>query len=656
MSERKISYLNRTFEEYRSDLRRMIRDNYPDIANDFDDASIGSWLIDLGAAIADNLSYHIDGVYTETNIDTAQQANSLFSIARSNGLKVPGPKGAIVEITFKVRIPATSDGKPNYQLTPIIKKGTRLLASTGEYFETIEDVDFEEQFNSEATSDRNITPLVNSNNGIEFYELSKRVIAIAGQSMIYKEVIDGTSNVPFAEITIPRTNVLSVESVIFKTGNYFSDEPSMNEFMMPMEKITYNDKVDNNKKYTVYRFFEVDNLLEQYRWGDDVRDIDYPNGERPKKLTYAYYNDGQYSPVTTITKGMWMPLTQKFITEYDENGYMRITFGSGERTGNSVDPINNNSEFSKHQISKYIKNGALGKTPINNSTLYILYRIGGGYGSNLAANTINTITYLNCDSKYCLENDESRKAFELVKMTISATNEDISICGKDMPTVDELRYMIKYNNSSMNRCVTVKDYEDRIMKMPSRYGYPFKVSATEENNKIMVYLLNIDNNGHLTDVIPKLYTDNITSYLSMYRSINDFVEIKPGRVINLSFDVDIFIDKNYTKDVVVRDVIECIRDYMDVNDKRLGGDIFVGDIMKEIGKIDGVLNLIDISITNEYDGMYSKTVTSQPTFEGEDGKPRIDLDECEYILCSDADEMFEIKYPERDIRVRFKMR
>jgi hypothetical protein len=71
MSEKKISYTNRTFDEYRNSLIAFAKQYYPDIANDFNDASVGSWLIDMVAAVSDNLGYHIDRVYNETNIDSA---------------------------------------------------------------------------------------------------------------------------------------------------------------------------------------------------------------------------------------------------------------------------------------------------------------------------------------------------------------------------------------------------------------------------------------------------------------------------------------------------------------------------------------------------------------------------------------------------------
>ena len=55
MSEKKISYLSRTFEDYQGELREYIKKYYPSIANKLDDASIASWLIDMTASVADNL-------------------------------------------------------------------------------------------------------------------------------------------------------------------------------------------------------------------------------------------------------------------------------------------------------------------------------------------------------------------------------------------------------------------------------------------------------------------------------------------------------------------------------------------------------------------------------------------------------------------------
>jgi hypothetical protein len=42
--------------------------------------------------------------------------------------------------------------------------------------------------------------------------------------------------------------------------------------------------------------------------------------------------------------------------------------------------------------------------------------------------------------------------------------------------------------------------------------------------------------------------------------------------------------------------------------------------------------------------------------EQEQDRDEIDLDTSDYTLVSDSDEMFEIKYPDQDIKLRVKLR
>jgi hypothetical protein len=665
MSEKKISYTNRTFDEYRNSLIAFAKQYYPDIANDFNDASVGSWLIDMVAAVSDNLGYHIDRVYNETNIDSAQQKSSIFALAKSNGFKVPGPKGSIVELKFTCYLPLISNQRnssstintPNEAYAPTIKAGT-MVESGGQYFEVINDVNFREQYNEDGVSDR-IIEEVKSNGSVTGYRISKTVVAIAGESRVYKQVINSDTVKPFMEIIIPDVNVMNVESIIFKRGS-FRDAPKNSEFYMNKE---FSPATENSANVDIYRFFEVESLLEQYRWGDAVED----------NITYKYkVKDGDnYYDTASITKGQWMPLTQKFITEFTDKGYLKVIFGGGISAGTTVS--NDNTNLASSPMYRMIHNDCMGKLPpIDDGsgkwTMYIKYRVGGGSASNIAADSIKNISYLNVDiaQDIC---DVDINLYNKVKNSITVTNTVPSVSGKDAPSVDEIRNMIKYHKASQERCVTLKDYEDRIAKMPPRYGSPFRISAMEENNKVMIYTIGIDNKGHLSTLLPEQLKKNMINYLSMYRSINDFVEIKSGRIINISFDIDLFIEKEYNTGEVLKRVKDCILEYMDINKRHIGEEIFVGDIQKEIAKIDGVLNVIDIRIFNETGEGYSNVKTSQETtlytntYNGEmqlsdesTTRQQIDLSASDYLLKSDGDCIFELKYPANDINFRVKTR
>lgn len=661
--EKKISYLSKTFEDYKNELISFTQSYYPNIAKDLDDASIGTWIIELAAAIGDNLSYYIDRVYNETNVNSAQQKNSIFAIARNNGFKIPGPKGAITELQFTCELPVSVDGAPNdsstlgmpsFTFAPVVKKGTRVATASGQYFETNEDVDFTEQFNSEGESNRNITPLVDSNNKVRAYKVTKTCTATAGSSKVYKLVVSPSQVKPFMEIVIPDRNVIEVESIILKDGTNFQSDPLMSEFMMPVEFVSAQD----NGVADTYRFFEVDSLTDLYRWGDAVKVVD---GE-PVPQTYefgTFASNGETVPVVGIAKGEWKPITQKFITEYTDNGYLKIIFGGGEQAGHYVD-IRNASFTTKRQVSNMIYNNSLGKIPKSNTTMFIRYRVGGGVATNVAVNTINTITSLDATNKNCPTNTNDNILASAILTSLRVTNTSPSVSGKDAPNVDEIRNMIKYHNAAQGRCVTLKDYEDRVKKLPSRYGCPFRIGTIEENNKVMMYLLMVDNNGNLSDSIPSILINNISNYLSMYRSLNDYVEIKSGRIINISVEVDAYIDKNYSTKDVVNNMIQSVKKYMDINTHTLGEDIYVGDLQKEVGKVDGVINIMDIRVFNEIGQDYSQTRISQQTVENEDGVNaetyEVDLDASDYILNSESDEMFEIKYPEKDIRIKVKAR
>jgi hypothetical protein len=97
---------------------------------------------------------------------------------------------------------------------------------------------------------------------------------------------------------------------------------------------------------------------------------------------------------------------------------------------------------------------------------------------------------------------------------------------------------------------------------------------------------------------------------------------------------------------------------MDINTHIMGEEIYIGDLEKEISKIDGVINLISLKVINETGPEYSRTTVSQETIPDETNvdKAVIDLDSTDGILYNDGDTMMEILNPNKDIRVRLKER
>lgn len=686
MAENKINYIARTYDDYKSQIKELTRKYYPDVFYSLNDASIGEWLIELIADVGDNLSYHTDRVFQETNIDTANELSSLLALARTNGLKIPGPKAAIVEVELSCEIPlndsgeADADGRlstadENY--CPYIRRGTQF--STGSVtFELDEDVDFKEQFNMDGYSNRQIIPNRDSNGNIQSYTYKKLAIAVAAQSKIYQMTVQSTDIEPFMSITLTDDDVIGVESIIVRQGESINQTPTLSEFYVDEE--SYYDY--NN--VPIQRYFEVENLIDQYRYGYEVESYDggYPSGKDELTNYRHYYNpvwevvettDVDYEDntetmiVRQAVRGKWKRLKNKFVTEYTDNNRLKITFGAGLRNEYGEIP-NNAKEFTQYMMSRMYANDYMGALPDTGTTLYVLYKVGGGAISNIAENTLTNITTLmynidgNCDDAQ----DASKK--RAVKDSITVTNPSVSYGGKDAPNANEIRQLIKYNNGAQNRCVTLNDYYAILTKIPAKYGLPFRIGVIEENNKIAIYSLGLDYNGKLTSILSETVAENMKSFLSKYKMVNDFVEIKSGKIINIGFTVTVYVDKSYDKAEVVQRVINKIYDYMDVRRHQMGEDIYLGDLQKEITKLDGVVQFVSMTCRNITDDGYSEDVTTQETIseddpcysEYADGSNEttnlIDLKSSDYILFSEANAMHEIKYKEKDITVITKVR
>lgn len=647
-----ISYNARTFEDYKEQLKIFTQKYYPTIINDFNDASIGQWFIDLNSAVADDLGYYMDRMFQETQLDHAQEKKSLLSIARTNGLRVGGKKPSIVEAKWSCFIPINStEGKndPDYDYAPILHKGTQ-ASGGGQKFELNEDVNFSQQFNSNGVSDRTFIPIRNTNGKIEGYNVTKTCIMTSSESRIYKQSINPSSLKPFTEIILPENNVISVQSIIIKDGSN-KPTPTPIEFMGDSNYRWY--EVNN---FTEDKIFKKDFTLSQDFASKLLNDLSNGNSNITGITNYgntyvAYLNDNSnvYGFIPSV--GKWENVNRKFITEYTDKGFCKIIFGGGLNNIDVTDLIYSASDFTKYQISKMINNSMLGELPPSNSTAYIYYSVGGGAQSNIAAGAMTSIPYINMSI-----NGIDPAKISKVKSSLTVINTIPSVSGRDEFTNDEIKFLIKYNNASQDRCVTIKDYENRIMTMPSQFGSPFKVGVSERNNKILITLLGLSYDGSLSKDISQIMIDNIIEYLSEYKMINDYVEIQSGKILNVKFEVDVTIDSNQQQAEVAKEIALFIGNYMDINNHKLGDEIYVSKIKSAIGNINGVKNLIDLRIYNAYGSGYSNNHTKQSVISQTQthNSVQIDLIASDGVLFSDDDTMFEIKKPKVDIIVNAK--
>ena len=668
MSDKKISYLSRDFSSVRKELEKFSKQYYPELSDDWNDSSVGSWLMDLAASVGDDLAYHTDRMYQESTLDSANMRSSVLSQARSNGLKIPGRKASSCEVEISCVLPtdSTDISVPNWNYAPIVQS-TSIISAGDSNFQLTEDINFAEQFNKNGYSNRKVVPSRNSNGNITGYTVSKSAIAVNGTTKVYKKVMYPNDIEPFMEIVLPEENILNIESIIFKESSDITTTPSIYEYYIDSEQY----RISSEDAMT-YRFFECDSLADQYRFGDSVNygTSNIISSIYEPSLYDDYTSNGA---VTRYYRGKWKPLRQKFITEYTDNGYMKVIFGASN--GYPQLP-SNGTTYGDYVASNIINNDMLGVLPKEGWTMFILYRVGGGVSSNLGIGALNKFTLANVDWGANTNNtDGSIRGKVLTSLTV--TNISSALAGKDSPSTSEIKYLMKYNTSSQNRAVTVTDYRAKLMEMPPKYGAPFRCSVIEENNKVEMDFLGLDSNGNLTSYLPQTLVENSIEYLSNFKQINDYIEIKSGKIYNIGVMGEMFIDKNYNQANVVTSVINKIKEYFSVNNHEMGDDIFVGDLEKEIMLLDGVIGIIRMKIykiynDNDNDGYSSdvcplpetseESVCGSEPSEGFSLKDKgsiyreIDLDATDYVLYGDYNSMYEIKSPSSDIQIKIKTR
>ncbi len=293
MANRKISYTERDFEGLRNDLIDYTRQYYPDLIQNFNDASVFSVLMDLNAAIGDNLNFHIDRSIQETVLQYAQQRSSIFNIARTYGLKVPGFRPSVAIVDISITVPAFGDAE-DVRYLGILRTGTQFNGG-GTTFETVYDIDFSSQFNREGFINRTKVPIFNgNNNSVTSYIITKREVVVNGTTQVFKKVINPQDVIPFYNFFLPDKNVLGVTSIIQKEGTTYQATPSFSEFAS-----------------STNRWYEVDALVEDTVF---IEDPTKPVDEAGVKV------------------GRYIKTDNRFITEYTPEGFLKIQFGAGTVT------------------------------------------------------------------------------------------------------------------------------------------------------------------------------------------------------------------------------------------------------------------------------------------------------------------------------------
>ena len=604
MANRKISYATRDYQAIRTELLNYVRTYYPELIQDFNDASVFSVFLDLNAAVADNLNYNIDRSIQETVLQYAQQRSSVYNIARTYGLKVPGQRPSVSLVDFSITVPAFGD-KEDERYLGVLTRGSQVVGA-GIVFENIQDIDFASPYNSQGFPNRLKIPNFNANNVLINYTITKRELVVNGITKVFKRVITPNDVKPFFELFLPEKNVLGITSVLLKNGTEYTNVPSVAEFLGAQN-----------------RWYEVDTLAEDRIFVED-----------PTKV----------SDQPGIKVGRYIQTANRFISEFTAEGFNKMTFGGGTNT--AQDALN---EFTTlgvtADIQRYSNNISLGSTLSPNSTLFIQYRVGGGLATNLGTNVINQIGTV---SFYV--NGPSESTNSSVVNSLRCTNVTAAIGGAGVPSVEEVRNYVAYNFAAQKRAVTIRDYESLIRTMPSEYGAPAKVSITENDNKILIQLLSYDTSGKLTNMVSNTLRQNVATYLSNYRMMNDYISILSAEVIDLSFEMSIVLDSAQNSGQVISSVVDRIAAYMDPQVRQLGQNVNLSEISSLIQNENGVLSVTEIKVFNKVGGQYSSAETSMEYLDPET-KQILPVDN---TIFAQPSQVYQIRYPAKDIKVSVK--
>jgi len=604
MANNKISYTVRDYQGIRAELVNYVKQYYPDLIQDFNDASVFSVFLDLNAAVADNLHYHIDRSIQETVLQYAQQRSSIYNIARTYGLKIPNLKPSVSLVDFSITVPVFGDKEDERYLGTLVR-GSQ-VSGAGIVFENVYDVNFASPYNAQGFPNRLKIPNFNSNGILINYTITKRELVVNGITKVFKRVISANDVRPFFELFLPEKNVLGITSVLLKNGTDFTNVPTAAEFL----------GLEN-------KWYEVDALAEDRVFIED-----------PTKV----------SDQPGIKVGKYIQTSNRFISEFTPEGFKKMTFGGGSTS--AQEQLNAFTNLGVPlTINNYFNNFALGSTLTPNSTLFVQYRIGGGLATNLGTNVINQVGTVNF-----YVNGPSEITNSSVINSLRCVNITAAIGGANAPNVEEVRNYVSFNFAAQKRAVTVQDYEAIIRNMPPEFGSPAKVSITENNNKIIVQILSYDSSGKLTNIVSNTLRQNIADYLSNYRMMNDYISITTAQVIDLGIEVSVVLEATQNSGQIITDVVNKVSAYLNPQIRELGQNVYLSELKSIIQNQEGVITVTGLDAYNLVGGQYSSAETSMAYENAETRK----IQPVDDTLFAEPSQVYQVRYPTRDIKVSVK--
>jgi len=613
-TKRNIQYINRDFTELRASLIDYAKTYFPTTYTDFSPTSPGMMFMEMAAYVGDVLSFYLDNQIQENFLQYARQPNNLYELAYMFGYKPNVTQVATTYVDFYQQVPAIGSVPnitPDFNYSLLIQENATVTTSTSPNISFLiqDPIDFSVSSSGDPTE---VTVYEVNNSGDPVYFLLKKSRKAISSTINTTEFSFGTP-VQFSTVDINADRIVGVLDITDTDGN---------------------------------KWYEVDYLGQEMVY-DSIKNtnINDPNLSQ-------YSGDTPY--LLKLEK-----IQRRFASRVITTGSLQLQFGAG--TANDTDeqiiPNPNNVgiglpfELSKLTTAYSPENFLFTKTygiAPSQTTLTVRYLTGGGVVSNVPANSLNN---LNATTTF-LNNNLATSAANYVLSSLAVSNPASADGGGDGDTIEEIRQNSSANFSTQLRNVTQNDYLVRTLSMPAKFGVISKayieptkaqsISAGESQSVLDLYVLSYNVNNQLTTASPAL-KQNVTTYLSQYRMVNDSVNIKDGFIINIGINFDIIILPNYNSNQVLTSCIAALQDYFRIDNWQINQPIILRDIYILLDKIEGVQTVKTINITNlvgENLG-YSKYAYSIPSATANN-----------VIYPSLDPSIFEVKYPNQDIQGR----
>jgi hypothetical protein len=598
-----VSYLNKTFSDFKSNLVNYAKTYFPTTYNDFSEASPGNMFIEMASYVGDVMSFYLDAQTQENFLIYAKEKENLYALAYAFGYRPKASYASSTNVDIYQLIPSIISGgntSPNFNTYGlIIPINTSLTSnSTGTKFITTEKLDFTDTGSTEIT-------FIDAN----YYLFKKSVPVISAE--IKTTSFTFTSPQKYQNISITDNNILQILDVSGSDGNKYYEVPylAQSSIFNPVTNPTYSTD-------------QVPYLL-------SLQQV-------PRRFVSRIISDN------TLQLEFGAGLTNyadNIIIPTPDNIQLGLVPGISDLSDN----YNKASVFFTRQY---------GLAP-SNVTLQVRYLVGGGITSNIPSNDLTII-----DTSGIYFKNPSGPLSGSVLNSVVSTNPNPSSGGRGGDEIEEIRNNALYSYSTQNRAVTKDDYIVRALSLPSDYGSISKVYITQDFERSNVletvsstknplaldlYILAYNSNKQLVTSSDTL-KNNLITYLNQYRMITDAINIKDAFYINIGINFDITILSGYNNQDIITNCITSLQNYFNIEKWQINQPIVISEIYSTLLTVKGVQSVIKVEIINKQDNTGN---TYSPYGYDIPGATRNNN-----IYPSLDPSIFEIRYPNTDIQGR----